>query len=60
MAVNVMQRRFERGSRAPFKRRDEVEILEDFHFNVDAAGIFLDLWSFLKLFLKFLVLGRSS
>ena len=29
-----------RGSRVPFKRRDEVEMLEYFRLNVDAAGIF--------------------
>ena len=31
-----------RGSRVPFKKRDEAEMLEDFRQNVDAAGIFLN------------------
>ena len=30
-----------RGSRVPFKKRDEAEMLEDFRLNVDAAGIFI-------------------
>ena len=29
-----------RGSRVPFKKRDEAEMLDDFRLNVDAAGIF--------------------
>ena len=29
-----------RGSRVPFKKRDEVEMLENFRSNMDAAGIF--------------------
>ena len=29
-----------RGSRVPFNKRNEVEMLEDFPLNVDAAGIF--------------------
>ena len=32
-----------RGSRVPFKKRDEAEMLNDFRLNVDAAGIFFEL-----------------